>query len=107
MKTKVQKNIDLLRLVLMVTVATGVVTFLNVFYASYQVQRTQLVDATLESNYNYAQKLASSTEDYLQAAQQQLKVSAQLIGSIYNDATLLEKEAERLRTQTDSFNSVV
>lgn len=107
MKTKVQRNIDLLRLVLVVTVATGVVTFLNVFYASYQVQRTQLVDATLESNYNYAQKLASSTEDYLQAAQQQLKVSAQLIGSIYNDAALLEKEAERLRTQTDSFNSVV
>lgn len=107
MKTKLQKNIDLLRLVLMVTLATGVVTFLNVFYASYQVQRTQLVDASLESNYNYAQKLASSTEDYLQAAQQQLKVSAELIASIYNEPALLEKEAERLRTQTESFNSVV
>jgi len=101
------KRIDLLRLVLFVAIASGLLTLVNAFYASYQVQRQQLVESSLESNFNYAKKLASSTDDFIRSAQQQLAVSARLLSSSLHERAKLEGEAERLRTQTDSFNSVL
>lgn len=107
METKAQRKIDLLSLVLMVSLATGLLTFVNVFYATYQVQRTQLIEASLDSNYNYAKKLANSTDDFLVSAQKQIAMVARIVASNYADGTFLQAEAERLRLQTDSFNSVV
>ena len=83
------------------------VTLVNTFYAGYKVQRQQLVQNTLESNFNYAQKLASSTNEFLRSALQQLNVSASLVVDMLDDGERLFGEAERLRLQTDSFNSVV
>ncbi|MGG4603914.1 sensor domain-containing diguanylate cyclase [Paenalcaligenes sp. Me131] len=71
------------------------------------MQRQQLVQNTLESNSNYAQKLANSTDDFLHSALQQLKISAQLLEDMLGDEQRLHVEAERLRLQTDSFNSVL
>lgn len=106
MESRAQRKIDLLLLVLIVAVTTGLVTFINVFYAGYQVQRTQLIETSLENNFNYAKKLAISTNDFLISAQQQLAVSAEVITQLYADSSSLEAEAERLRNQTDSFNSI-
>ena len=101
------KKIDLLRLILLVTIFSCLITLVNTFYAGYKVQRQQLVQNTLESNLNYAQKLANSTNDFLRSALQQLSVSASLVVDILDDEQRLYVEAERLRLQTDSFNSVV
>ena len=63
-------RIDLRRLILLLATFSALVTLANGFYASYRVQRQQLIDSALESNHVYARKLAESVEDFLQAAQQ-------------------------------------
>lgn len=107
MNQRTPKKINLLRLVLGIALATGVLTFGNVFHASYQVQRTHLINVTLESNFNYAQKLASSTQDFLLAAQKQIAMAAQWVAPFYSDQEALQVAGERLRLQTQSFNSVI
>lgn len=107
MMHRLRIKIDLLRLILVIAVAAGLLVFGSVFYASSQVQKTQLIETTLENNYNYAKKLASSTDEFLRAAQQQMATTAKVVAKDYTNIRFLEIEAERLRVQTDSFNSVV
>ena len=57
-------RIDLRRLILLLATFSALVTLANGFYASYQVQRQQLMDSALESNRAYARKLAESVEDF-------------------------------------------
>ena len=99
-------RMDLRRLILLLATFSALVTLANGFYASYQVQRQQLMDSALESNRAYARKLAESVEDFLQAAQQQLVYSAGVLGEHFDDAQLLTAEVNRLRLQTNTFNSV-
>src|SRR5690554_2187852 len=107
MRHRLKVKVDLLRLILVIAVAAGMLTFGSVFYASSQVQKEQLINATLENNHNYAKKLASSTDEFLRAAQQQMATAAAIVAKDYTNIALLEIEAERLRIQTDSFNSVL
>ena len=100
-------RINLRRLIVLVAFASAVISLLNSFHATYQVQRQLLIDTTLEANHAYAQKLASSTENFLQATRQQLAYSARLLPRHFADPAALKAEAERLRGQTNSFNSVL
>ena len=77
------------------------------FYLTYQVQKEQLINYTLKSNYAYANKLASATNNFLESALQQLAYSAKIIEADLDNNVLLEKEVKRLHLQTNSFNSVV
>jgi len=97
---------DLRKLILVLTLIGALVPFANTFYASYTVQRQQLVDTTLDGNYAYANKLAKSTEDFLQSAQLQLAYTAQLLAVKMGDVAQLEDEAARLRMMSKSFNSI-
>jgi len=97
---------DLRRLILVLTLCSALVPFANTLYAGYTVQRQQLIDATLQSNFAYANKLAKSTDDFLRSTLQQLQYTAQLMSGHMDDATRLTDEATRLRLQTQSFNSV-
>ncbi|MBD8164104.1 sensor domain-containing diguanylate cyclase [Erwinia persicina] len=98
---------DLRTLITLLAVASIVITLANSLYASWRVQRDVLIENTLESNRVYATKLASTTEVFFQLAQSQLSYSAKVLGNgLDNDATL-QDEVDRLREQTNSFNSVV
>lgn len=97
MRHRLKVKVDLLRLILVIAVAAGMLTFGSVFYASSQVQKEQLINATLENNHNYAKKLASSTDEFLRAAQQQMATAAAIVAKDYTNIALLEIEAERLR----------
>ncbi|MFD2645554.1 sensor domain-containing diguanylate cyclase [Pseudomonas japonica] len=98
---------DLRSLILLLTLITALVTLLNSFYASYRVQYQLLIDNALEANHAYASKLASSTETYLQASQQQLAYAANLLAERFDAIDYLHQEVTRLRRQTNTFNSVV
>lgn len=100
-------RLDLRKLILALAILSGLVTLANSLYASYRVQRQMLIDHTLESNHAYAAKLAGSIDDFLIAAQQQLYYSAKILAKHYNDTDYLLEEANRLRQQTNSFNSIV
>lgn len=99
-------RLDLRRLILALTIVSALIPFINTFYAGYLVQRQQLIDNTLEGHHAYATKLARSTDDFLQSALQQLDYSARLMGTHMDDPGYLDDEANRLRLQTKSFNSV-
>ena len=99
-------RLDLRRLILVLTICSALIPFLNTFYAGYLVQRQQLIDNTLEGHHAYATKLAQSTDDFLQSALQQLDYSAKLMAAHMKDNVFLGEEANRLRLQTKSFNSI-
>ncbi len=79
----------------------------NAIWASYQVQRQQLIVNTLEANQAYANKLGQITQNFVLSAQQQLAYSARIIGSNIYRTSSFREEADRLRQQSDSFNSVI
>lgn len=104
---KFAQSVDLRRLILVLTIVSAMVSLANTMQASFLVQSQQLIDSTLESNAAYATKLASSTNVFLLQAQQQLAFSADVLGRDFASEKNWVAEAERLRLQTDSFNSVV
>ncbi|MGE9552366.1 sensor domain-containing diguanylate cyclase [Erwinia amylovora] len=98
---------DLRTLITLLAVASIVITLANSLYATWRVQRDVLINNTLESNRVYATKLASTTEMFFQLAQSQLAYSARNLGKDMGSDAMMQSEVERLRQQTNSFNSVV
>lgn len=107
LKKTLNIKLDLKKLVLFLALSASIVTFLNSLYSSYQVQKQQLQAETLKSQSAYAAKLASATDLFLQSAQQQLAYSAKIIAKNFDNKAIFNQEAERLKRQTDSFNSTV
>lgn len=103
----VSRFLTLQRLIIGLATLSAAVMLLNAVIASYQVQRQQLVESTLEANRVYASKLAQTTHHFLVSAQQQLAYSARMIGSNPSLPDIHSIEARRLNTQTSSFNSIV
>ncbi|NVK75524.1 MAG: diguanylate cyclase, partial [Oceanospirillaceae bacterium] len=101
------KFLRLNRLILFVALTATTLTFINGVYSNYEVQREQLIHQTIEVNRAYADKLSDTTEVFLTSSQQQLAYTANSIFSKMNDGSYLINEANRLKYQTDSFNSVV
>ncbi|MFS2222110.1 sensor domain-containing diguanylate cyclase [Pantoea sp. B65] len=98
---------DLRTLITLLAIASIVITLANTLYATWRVQRGLLINTTLESNRVYATKLAATTEIFFQLAQSQLAYSANVLSSGLDNENSLQQEVDRLREQTDSFNSVV
>lgn len=99
-------RINLRGLVLALTVFSAIAATANALYASYLVQRDQLITNTLEANRVYAAKLAESTTNFLKAAQQQLAYSARHLASQVDMPEVLAAEVLRVQEQADNFNSV-
>lgn len=97
---------NLKSLIVFLAFFVALITLVNGFYASYKAQRSQLITQALDTNEAYAQKLASTTDNFLDAAHEQLAFAATILGSDFADTALLTREAERLHLQTKSFNSV-
>lgn len=97
---------DLRSLIVTLALLIYLMTLGNSFYASYRVQKQTLIDTTLAANQAYATKLASSIDIYLKVAQQQLAYNATHIALHFDDYDYLLNESNRLRLQTESFNSV-
>ncbi len=106
MLSKLPVRVDLRRLILLLSIVVAVATLANALYSAYKVQKQQLIDSTVEANRVYAAKLSVSVEQFFNTAQQQVSYSARLLGAKNYDHELATLEAERLKLQTDSFNSV-
>ena len=98
---------DIRRLILILAVVSTLVTLINGFFATYLVQRQLLIANTLEANRIYAEKLALSADLFFETSLGQLKYSAALLATGFDDPHLLQTESQRLLLQTASFNSVV
>ncbi|EHP44759.1 diguanylate cyclase [Cupriavidus basilensis OR16] len=93
-------------LILLLALGSVLLTMANTLYSSYRVQHDLLIRNTLEANRVYAAKLAESTETHLDSTMQQLAYSASVLASDMDDPAHVSEEAERLRLQTKSLNSV-
>ena len=71
--------VNLKSLIVFLAFLVALITLVNGFYASYKVQRSQLIKNTLDTNHAYAQKLASATDNFIDAAHEQLAFSAKII----------------------------
>ena len=107
MSTLKQNFLRLNRLILFLAITVAILTFANSLYSNYEVQKEQLVLQALEVNRAYASKLSDTTEVFLASSQQQLTYTSSLLSKKMADKTFLKEEVDRLRLQTNSFNSVV
>lgn len=103
-------KISLRYLILFVALLSVVLTLFSSITAGYRVNQQSLIDSTLETNRSYAQKLAVTTENFLNMTLQKLAYSADEITNMLeeNDSdSLLLQEANRLKEDSNTFNSVV
>ncbi|SBS28651.1 Response regulator PleD [Marinomonas aquimarina] len=98
---------DLRRLILMLTVASVLVTLGNSYFAVYNVQRQLLVENTLEANQRYAAKVAESAQMMLNSAQHTIAFSATLLAGSGRSEASAEDEVFRLVNQSELFNSAI
>lgn len=94
-------------LILGLAVCSVLITLGNSFYATYEAQRSLLINNTLEANRVYAAKLAEVTDVFIDMAQDRLAYSAQLLGEQMANSANLTQEVQRLYAPTGTFNSVV
>lgn len=98
--------ISLQTLIVFLALLVALITLNNGFYASYKVQRNQLIQQELEANHAYSKKLASAADNFIEAAHDQLAYSSKILANNFTDQSLLMSEVERLKLQTKSFGSV-
>ena len=101
------RTLNLRQLILLLSISAAVLVLANTFYTSYKTQRALLVEQTLEANHAYALKTADNVNNFLLAAQQQLAFAATDVLLAAGDPRQLQHIVERLKQQTDSFNSVL
>lgn len=107
METFKTKYLKLNHLILVLALSATIITFINSFYSIYEVQKEQLINQTIGINKAYAKKLAETTEVFIAASKQQLAYSAEALKGHLDDENFLQRETNRLKYQTHSFNSVV
>ncbi|MFS0690899.1 diguanylate cyclase [Sporosarcina sp. 179-K 8C2 HS] len=93
----------------------GMVVFLSIMLtlaasiiSGYRVEQQSLIGSALETNRAYAVKMAQSTESYLSMTLQSMETSAHYIAPYFgqeNAEETLLSEADRMRKQTNTFNS--
>ncbi|MCR8658744.1 sensor domain-containing diguanylate cyclase [Paenibacillus endoradicis] len=103
-------KISLKHLILSVALLSVILTLFSSTSSGYKMSKKTLIDNTLETNRVYAQKLANTTDVFFQMTLQTLELSAKDIASFMKNSDAkdkLLKETERLKHQTDTFNSVI
>ena len=101
---------SLKNLIQVVAILAIILTFLTSTTVGYRVNKQTLIDSTLETNSAYAKKLSFTTDLYLKETIKILEGSAKEVVPIIGEpgtGERLSMIAERVRTQTSTFNSVV
>lgn len=107
MSSKSLPKFKLRGLILVLAVFSVLITLGNSFYATYDVQRSLLINNTLEANRVYAAKLAEVTDVFLDMAQDRLAYSAEMLSDQIHSEAGLVAEVRRIHETTNTFNSVV
>ncbi|EJE8521003.1 TPA: GGDEF domain-containing protein [Vibrio parahaemolyticus] len=102
-----KETLNLRELILIICVLSVSITLLNALFSIYQVQRHHVISETMEKNYTYAKKMAEVTEVFTESAVQQVKYTADILGSNFVNKELIKKELNRLQEQAGLFNSTV
>ena len=93
--------------ILLVAFLSFVLAISSMLWSSYQINSETLKENTLENNRVYAQKLAQTTDTYINSTLQTLSYSAKEMARFMGDEEKIMQEAERLKNQMNTFNSVL
>ncbi len=100
-------DLDLRKLILLLIVFCVSTLFFVSLGVSYLIVKNQLISNSLAINSEYANKIALNTDNHFQNILKELKYSAQSLGKDFNNFALREAEVDRLKYQSDHYNSVV
>lgn len=100
------KQLNLKTLIISAITLTFLLTIIVNLWSTNKLNKEILVATTLEANQVYAQKLATTTERYIEEIFTTLAFSANYISKHLDNDELLTIEVERLRIQNNMFNSV-
>ena len=103
-------KISLKSLILFVALLSVGLTLISSITSGYLVNQQTLIENTLETNRVYAQKLASTTDNYFKSTLQELAYSAKDVSRYLEQSDselLLFNETKRLFEQSNTFNSVI
>ena len=100
-------NLDLRKLILFLAMFSVFSLFIISLAVSYYIQRQQLIENSLSVNFDYASKIAHGTDLQFKSLVKQLSYSADILGHSFDDPITLQNEVDRLRYQSDAFDSVV
>ncbi|MHA3050556.1 sensor domain-containing diguanylate cyclase [Acinetobacter sp. ANC 4639] len=100
-------NLDLRKLILCLAAFSVFSLFIASLLVSYYVQKKELIQNALSVNLEYAAKIANGTNSHFSIMQHELAYSAALLGQNFNNTQLRQAEVERLKYQSNYFNSVL
>ncbi len=69
--------------------------------------KNQLIDNSLALNSDHAHKIALSTDNHFRNMLLELDYSAKILGQDFNNNELREAEVNKLKYQSEHYNSVV
>lgn len=97
-------------LILGVALLSIIITFVSSITSVNKMNKKTLIENTLETNRVYAQKLANSTDVFFDMTFQTLQYSANILAPYMeqeNNYAFLLEEADRLKLQSNTLNSIV
>ena len=99
-------HLKLQHLIIGVAILAFILTIASSLWSSYRMNNQTLMDNTLETNKVYAEKLATTANNYLKETLQTLAYNSNTIAKNIDDEERITAEADRLRMQTNTFNSI-
>ncbi|WP_397536812.1 diguanylate cyclase [Rummeliibacillus pycnus] len=99
-------HLKLQHLIIGVAILAFLLTIASSLWSSYRMNNQTLMDNTLETNRVYAEKLATTANNYLTETLQTLVYNSNTIAKYIDNEERLNEEADRLRMQTNTFNSI-
>ncbi len=99
-------HLKLQHLIIGVAILAFILTIASSLWSSYRMNNQTLMDNTLETNRVYAEKMATTANNYLKETIQTLTYNSNTIAKNIDDEERLIAEANRLRMQTNTFNSI-
>jgi len=100
-------SLNLRKLILFLAIFSVSSLFIISLVISYQIVKKQLINNSLSLNSQYANKIAMSTDNHFKNIFIELEYSAKILGKKYNNEEEREAEVERLKMQSNYYNSVV
>lgn len=104
---KKKLSLNLRKLILFLAIFSVSSLFIISLIISYQIVKKQLINNSLLLNSQYANKIAMSTDHHFKNIFIELEYSAKILGKKYNNEEAREAEVERLKMQSNYYNSVV
>lgn len=100
-------NLNLRKLILFLAIFSVLSLFIISSVISYYIVRNQLINNSLALNSEHANKIAIIIDNHFKNILIELGYSAKILGKKFDDNEIRETEVQRLKMQSDYYNSVV